>query len=391
MKSFLNMKHKYLLLVLAVMAACSQPVSDLETKKKDLEAARNEMISLKEKIGNLEKEIVELDPTFARNNNAVLISTWPLEAKPFEHYVDVRGSVESRKNVTLSAMTGGKVERVLVTEGQSVTVGQTLIVLEAEILRNSIKELETSLALATTVYEKQEKLWKQKIGSELQYLQAKNNKESLEGKLATLNSQLDQMIIKAPFSGTIDKVDALVGEMAAPGLALVRMVNSSDMYVKTDVSEDFIGKLKPGDKVEILFPAFDKKSKSTILSIGQVINPENRTFRVEAGLSNEVAAKPNQVVVISLRDYVNPKVFQVPTKIIQRDSEGQYIYVVEQKDATLIARKVYVKLGLSFNGQTEILEGLTGSEKVVFEGFREVTEGAELKIAEDEKAAIANN
>jgi membrane fusion protein, multidrug efflux system len=375
------MKYKYILITLIVAGACSQPVSDVETKKQELEAAQNEMISLKEKIGNLEKEIVALDPTFARNNNAVLISTWTLEAKPFEHYVDVRGSVESRKNVSLSTMSGGKVEKVLVSEGQQVSAGQVLIVLEADVIRNSIKEIKTSIELANTVYEKQANLWEQKIGSEIQYLQAKNNKEALERKLATMNSQLDQMIIKAPFSGAIDKVEALVGEMASPGLPLVRMVNPNDMYVKADVSEDFIGKLKKNDKVEVYFPAFDKKVNSNILSVGQVINAENRTFRIEANLDSELASKPNQVVVISLRDYVNPNVFQVPTKIIQRDNQGQFLFVIENKGNSLQARKVYIEPGLSNGNVTEVLKGLDGSEKIVYEGFREVTEGAELKIA----------
>jgi membrane fusion protein, multidrug efflux system len=381
MKSPITMKYKYILITLIVAGACSQPVSDVETKKQELEAAQNEMISLKEKIGNLEKEIVALDPTFARNNNAVLISTWTLEAKPFEHYVDVRGSVESRKNVSLSTMSGGKVEKVLVSEGQQVSAGQVLIVLEADVIRNSIKEIKTSIELANTVYEKQANLWEQKIGSEIQYLQAKNNKEALERKLATMNSQLDQMIIKAPFSGAIDKVEALVGEMASPGLPLVRMVNPNDMYVKADVSEDFIGKLKKNDKVEVYFPAFDKKVNSNILSVGQVINAENRTFRIEANLDSELASKPNQVVVISLRDYVNPNVFQVPTKIIQRDNQGQFLFVIENKGNSLQARKVYIEPGLSNGNVTEVLKGLDGSEKIVYEGFREVTEGAELKIA----------
>ncbi len=390
MKSTISMKYIYFLTSLTMLGACSHPASDLETKKQELELARNEMISLKEKIGNLEKEIVAIDPSFARNNNAVLISTWALEAKPFEHYVDVRGSVESRKNVSLSAMSGGKIEKVLVSEGQQVSAGQVLIVLEADILRNSIKELNTSLELAKTVYEKQAKLWEQKIGSEIQYLQAKNNKESLERKLATMNSQLDQMIIKAPFSGAIDKVEALVGEMASPGLPLVRMVNPNDMYVKADVSEDFIGKLKKNDKVEVYFPAFDKRVKSNILSVGQVINAENRTFRIEANLNSALAAKPNQVVVISLRDYVNPNVFQVPTKIIQRDNQGQFLFVIDNKENALLARKVYIEPGMSHGNVTEVLKGLDGSEQIVYEGFREVTEGAELKIAASTEKVASN-
>lgn len=384
------MNYKTPLIALVILSACGKPANDLDEKKKELESARNELISLREKIGTLEKEIIVLDPEFARNNNAILISTWQLEPKPFEHYVEVRGEVESRKNVSLSPTTGGKIEKVWVVEGQQVTAGQVLVSLESNILRNTVSELKTSLELANTVYEKQKKLWEQKIGSEIQYLQAKNNKESIEGKLATVNAQLDQMTIKAPFSGAIDRVDALVGEMAAPGMSLVRMVNPNDMYIKTDLSEGFIGKLKPNDKVEVYFPAFDKKVKSNILSIGQVINPENRTFRVETSFNSEVPAKPNQVVVISVRDYVNPKVFTVPTKLIQRDNEGTFVFVTEQKDNLLVARKVYVKPGLSYNGVTEVLEGLKGDEKVVNEGYREVTEGAELKVTSQSAEGFAS-
>ncbi len=381
MKHPINMKNKLILIALTSVFACTQSADDAESKKKELDAARTELISLREKIGTLEKEITALDPSFARNNNAVLISTWELEETPFEHFMDVRGAMESRKNVSLTSAVGGKIERVLVSEGQQVTAGQTLVTIEADILRNSIAELKTSLELATTMFDKQKKLWEQKIGTEVQYLQAKNNKESLENKLTTTKSQLDQTIVKAPFSGTIDRVDALVGEMAAPGLGLVRMVNSNDMYIKTEVSEQFIGKLKPNDKVEVFFPAFNKKIKSNILSVGQVINPENRTFRVETSFNGEVPAKPNQIVVVSVRDYVNPKVYTVPTKLIQRDNEGAFVFVVDQKDNLSVARKVYVKPGLSFNGVTEILEGFNGSEKIINEGYREVTEGAELKIA----------
>jgi RND family efflux transporter MFP subunit len=376
------MKYKYILLALVIAGACSKPANDdLASKKKELDEALNEMITLKEKVSKLETEIRQIDPTFAKNRNAVLITLLPLEAKPFEHYIDVRGAIESNKNVALSSMTGGKIERVLVTEGQQVSAGQTLIVIESEILRNSISEVKTSLELAETVYQKQEKLWQQKIGTEMQYLQAKNNKEALEKKLKTLNSQLDQTIIKAPFAGAIDKVDALIGEIAAPGVPLVRMVNPNDMYVKADVSEDFIGKFSAGDKVEILLPAFGTKTSSTITSVGNVINPENRTFRVELKFNSNVGAKPNQVAVVSFRDYINKQVISVPTKIIQRDNQGQFVFVTEKKEDGLIARKAYVKLGLSYQGNTEVLEGLEGRASVVNEGFRELTEGAEVKIA----------
>lgn len=388
------MKNNYLIIALTVLAvACGAPADDnqnLEAKKKDLEAARKEFASLKEKIEKLEKEISEEDSTFQQTENAILVSTFIAEKKPFEHKVEVRGAVESRKNVLISAQTIGEVERVHVREGQQVTKGQVLVSQNADVTRNSIAELKTSLELANSVYEKQSKLWEQKIGTEIQYLQAKNNKESLERKLATAYAQLDMAIVKAPFSGTIDELPAREGEVASPGIPLVRIVSQQDMYIKADVSERFIGKFKAGDPVEIYFPTLDKKVASKVASVGQVINPENRTFVVEVALPRiDFNVKPNQVTVLELRDYVSEATLAVPTRIIQRDEDGQFIFVVDDRGDRKLARKVHVVTGISYNSQTEIVEGLEGSELIVDQGYRDLTEGVEVNLSKEAKKEIA--
>jgi RND family efflux transporter MFP subunit len=388
------MKNNYLIIALTVLAvACRAPSDDnqnLEAKKKDLEAARKEFASLKEKIEKLEKEISEEDSTFQQTENAILVSTFIAEKKPFEHKVEVRGAVESRKNVLISAQTIGEVERVHVREGQQVTKGQVLVSQNADVTRNSIAELKTSLELANSVYEKQSKLWEQKIGTEIQYLQAKNNKESLDRKLATAYAQLDMAIVKAPFSGTIDELPAREGEVASPGIPLVRIVSQQDMYIKADVSERFIGKFKAGDPVEIYFPTLDKKVASKVASVGQVINPENRTFVVEVALPRiDFNVKPNQVTVLELRDYVSEATLAVPTRIIQRDEDGQFIFVVDDRGERKLARKVHVVTGISYNSQTEILEGLEGSELIVDQGYRDLTEGVEVNLSKEAKKEIA--
>jgi RND family efflux transporter MFP subunit len=375
------MKITYIFVVLGLFSACSNPGDDLAEKKSDLETAKSEMIELKAKIASLEKEIQAVDPNFAQNRNSVLVSTLSLEKKSFEHFVEIRGAVQSRRNVVLSAQMGGIIREVYAKEGQRVSKGQTLVVLDADVLRNSIGEIKTQLDLAKITYDKQSRLWEQKIGTEIQYLQAKNQVESLEKRLGTTYAQLEQMTLKAPFTGTIDRVDALVGEMAAPGLPLVRMVNSEDIYVNADVSEDFIGKFSIGDPVEVLFPTTDKRIKSTITAVGQVINPENRTFVVEVKLPSGIGVKPNQVTVVKFRDYVNDDVFTLPTKIILSDNAGQYVFAIGKRDSVDVAKKVYVKAGLGYNSQTEVLQGLTGSETIIFQGFRDVTEGAEVTIA----------
>lgn len=387
------MKNTYIssLILLAFAAACSAPPADnLAMKQKKLDSARLVMSELKETISLLEKEIRDADPS-ASLASSVLVKPVEIDKKPFEHFIDVRGTVESRKNILLSASAGGKIERVHVTEGQRVSKDQLLVSLDADVVRSSIAELKSSLEMATTIFEKQEKLWKQNIGTEIQYLQAKNNKEGLEKRLSGAYAQLDLLLVKAPFSGTIDRVDALEGQMASPGVSLVRMVSQDDMYIKADISEEFVGRLKAGDKAEVYFPVQDKKVSSIIASVGQVINPENRTFSVEVKLSGGVGVNPNQVALVTVRDYVNNKTFSLPTKYIQRDNSGQFVYVVEMMENRTHARKAYVKIGQSFNGNTEIVEGLTGAETVIGEGFRDLTDGAEITLATGAESKIAVN
>jgi membrane fusion protein, multidrug efflux system len=374
----------FTILLTTVLAACNNVTEgDLASKKEALETARTEMSALKDKIAQLEEEISKEDPEFAKqnNNNAILVSAFVAEKQRFEHTVTVRGAVASRKNVLISAQTGGEIQKIYVKEGQRVAQGQLLIALNADIVRSSIAELKSSLELANTVYEKQTKLWEQKIGTEIQYLQAKNNKESLEHKLATANAQLDQALVKAPFAGTIDHLPVNAGEVAYPGLPLVRIVSQENMYITADVSERFIGKFKLGDKVDIYFPTYDKHVTSSIASVGQVINPENRTFVVEVILPKlDFVAKPNQVAVLEMRDYISDETLAVPTRIVQADMDGQFIYVVEERGGKLIARKVHVVTGISSSSKTEILGGLNGSERIVHEGFRDLTEGVEIEI-----------
>ncbi len=379
------MKNKlYLVSFIALVAACSKPeVSNLEEKKKKLDQARQELVTLNETIASLEKEITALDPEFARQNNkAILVSTFVAEKRPFEHKTEVRGSVESRKNVLIAAQTAGEIKRVHVQEGQSVTKGQTLISLDAEIIQNTIAELKTALELATSVYERQAKLWEQKVGTEVQYLQAKNNKESLERKLATAKAQLDLAIVKAPFSGTVDQLPAKEGEVASPGMPLVRLVSLSDTYVRADVSERFIGKFKAGDQVEIYFPSTNQRLNSVISSVSQIINPENRTFIVEVKLPQvNFVVKPNQVVLLQLRDYVSEAALAVPTRIIQTDEYGQFVFVVDDRGEKKLARKIHVTTGVTSKTETEIIEGLEGNEMIVSEGYRDLTEGIEVVVA----------
>lgn len=372
------MKNYIAIIILGLLAAaCS---GNLASKKEELAGLKTEMIELKSSISTLETEISVLDTTQKLVNYTLVSTVLPMR-NSFEHRIDVRGGIQSRSNIILSAEMGGKIRKIRVKEGQQVKKGQTLIVLNADVIRKNIAELKTGLELAQTLFERQDKLWKQQIGTEVQYLQAKNNKESLEGKLATVNAQLAMSIIKAPISGAIDDLPMNEGELASPGMPLARMINPDDVYIISEVSEAYIGKINKGDEVIIDFITYDKKSSSVVSSVSQVINPKNRTFTIEIEMPNVgFSAKPNQVVVVSMQDYKAESALTLSTNIIQKGRNGNFVYKSVKKDGKLIAEKVTVTLGKTFDGRTEILNGLAGNEDIISSGFRDVASGAIIKV-----------
>ena len=327
---------KYIISMLVIWIAvtgCDQK-DPLEAKKEELKTFHSEMAELKKKIGVLEEEIKDLDPDYKNGNrNAILVTSIEVKEDKFEHKIEIRGSVESKKNVIISSEIPGKINFIKVREGQAVSKGMVLVELDADVIRNNIAELKTSLDLATILYERQSKLWDKNIGTEIQYLEAKNRKESLERRLATANSELDRAVIRAPFSGSIDEVVGREGELVQPGSPLIRIVNPDEVYIKSDISERFIGKFKKGDNVEVYFPTQERSLMTTVTSVSQVINKENRTFEMEIHLPKlDFILKPNQVAVLKLVDYSNTNALAVPTKLIQRDDKGNYLYEVKKEE-----------------------------------------------------------
>ena len=370
----------YLTILAAVVYACGGAEAGND-KLAELQALKTQKKELEVQIAELENELMEAGAIVEKKANKVLVTAKTLTAEPFLHKIEVRGEVASKKNVFVSAETMGKIKSINVTEGQNVKYGQLLLQLDAEILQNNIAEIKTQLDLATTIFERQANLWGKNIGTEVQYLQAKNNKESLERKLTTLNSQLKQANVYAPFSGIIDNIPARVGEMAQPGVPLVRIVNQDEMYISADVSESFLGSFSEGQKVEIYFPSQDKTVTSTIESLGQVIKNENRTFEIEVKLPRvDFPVKPNQVTVLKLVDYTNEKALVVPTKIVQRDSKGNYVYALKSQGDQKVATKVYIKPGVTYDQRTEILEGLKAGQIVALEGYRDLAQDVAVNI-----------
>ncbi len=370
----------YSIMSLVILASCA--TEGLDKKKKELAELRDQARTINTRISELEKEIAQLDTSAvsAADRNAVLVNLKELKPSEFVHKINIRGSVSSRTNVLLSAETGGRITDVKVREGDKVNRGDILVTLDNDVLRNNINELKTSLELAEAVYKRQANLWEKKIGTEIQYLEAKNNVESLQSRLNTAYSQLARSIVKAPFAGTVDEVPSRVGEMAQPGMPLVRMINQGNMYIEAAVSERFISALKVGDKVNVTFPVMNKTIASEISAISEVINEENRTFNIEVTLPNlDFTTKPNQVVILDVVDYRNPSTILVPTEVILSDAQGKYLYIASSSDGNTEAKKVYIQPGRTQEGQTEVLEGLDTGAQLIVEGYRDVSEGTMIK------------
>ncbi len=370
-----------ILIVTVITFAACEPKTDLDKKLSDYEEAKTELAAQKAKVHELKVEL-EAAGVLQINDNRSLVTTFKLKSINFQHIIEVRGAVKSRGNISISPETPARVTKVLVKEGEKVKMGQTLVVQDAEVMRNNIAELRTSLDLARTIYERQKKLWDKNIGSEVQYLQAKNNKNSLVRKLATAKSQLAKTVITAPFTGTIDKVDVRVGQIIQPGQPILRLVSLADMYIKATVSESYVGKFEPNQEVEIYFPSTGDSISAKISAIGQVIEPKNRTFELEIIIPSGNKIIPNMVAVISVADYENKNALTVPTNIIFTDSKGVFVYQLKQSEGSNVAIRTDVTLGLTSGINTEVLSGLVEGDVIIDKGIYDISNGSHVKIAE---------
>jgi membrane fusion protein (multidrug efflux system) len=374
MKSLLT--YASLLLLSFGVASCTG--NDLDAKKAELEGLKSQLSEITTQIKALEAELIAADPAFAAaSKKSLLITTVAAKRGEFTHFVEVTGSVLSKKNVNISAETGGRILDIPAIQGMRMSKGQVLAKIDSESMQRSIEELENNLSLARTVFEKQERLWNQKIGTEIQYLEAKSRKEGLEKSLASLKTQLGKSTIKAPFNGTVETVRVRVGELVQPGSQMFQFVGESDLFIEADISESYIGVLAKGDSVEITFPSIKKTITTKVSATGSIINPNNRTFKVEVFLPSLPEVKPNMISILKIQDYKNKESVIVPSHLILADTKGDYLFAVENG----VAKKKYVKRGYTSGDQTEIVEGLVGTEMLVDKGFREVGDNFSVNVA----------
>lgn len=371
------MKNIVLVIGVAVLfAACGSGKSG--DKKAELESLKKQEAEISEKIKALEKEVNSGDSTFVGKVKDVAIST--LNMQIFKHYVDIQGKVDAEENVTITSQMPGSVSTILVKAGQRVSKGQLLAELDYSTYVAQREALKPGLNLAITAFEKQERLWNQKIGSELQFLQAKTQKESLEKQLNSINEMIDMMRIKSPIDGTVDEVYLKLGQAAAPGAPGIRVVNFSKLKAKADVAESYASKIKEGNDVEVVFPDINQTITSKISFKGRVINALTRTFGVEALLQSQPDYHPNMLAVLKIVDYHNPSAMVVPINTIQNSDEGQFVMVARIENGKNIAKKQRVKVGKEYGGMAEITEGLVANDKLITTGYQDLNDGDNIKF-----------
>ncbi|WP_460576604.1 efflux RND transporter periplasmic adaptor subunit [Hymenobacter coalescens] len=365
------------LLALALLASCGG--------EKDPQA---ELAKLKQEQATNAAKIAELEakagPATATEVAAAPVSVISVQPESFTSYLEVQGRAEFDENANVSPRVPGVLTSIRVQRGDRVSKGQVIATQDAAVLESGIAELRTRLDLARTVYEKQDRLWKQQIGTEIQYLQAKNNYEALQRSLATQQQQRAMYNVVAPFSGTVDEVPAKVGEMGNPGVPVVRLLSGSGGKLIADISENYASNIKAGDKALVDIPDLGATNlPSTVRTVSRIINPASRTFSVELRLSGSQAQqlRPNMVATVRIQNYNKNSTTVLPVDLIQKDEENSYVFVVEDKGGKKIAAKRVVQIGATYNGRTEITSGLNTNDQVISAGYQNLNEGQTVALA----------
>jgi membrane fusion protein, multidrug efflux system len=344
------------------------------------------LAELKKQQSELAKQITDLEQELALTDTTKTtvrmkdVGVTELATRKFDYYIKTQGLVESRENILVSAKSMGVITSVFVTEGQAVTKGQVLAVIDNAITVRSIEEVKASMELVNTIYEKQKNLWEQKIGTEVQYLQAKNNKESLEKRLATLEEQLDMSRIKSPINGTVDAVNLKIGENATPGVPAFRVINTNNLKVKASVSEAYITSLAKGNTARIEFPDLNRKVDAKVTFVGRNIDPLSRSFPVEIDLPTATDLRPSMTAVLRIVYQTSSNAICVPVNIVQEINGEKVVYVQELDGNQMVARRKVIELGGVFDNLAEVKNGLKAGDKIITVGYQGLNDGEFIKI-----------
>jgi membrane fusion protein (multidrug efflux system) len=373
------MKKQHIVLLLLLAAAGCKP-----HKGTKLEENKIKLAELKKKDGAIRDSIQLLEDSIkaegGKEIKTIKVSVQNIVMQPFKHYVEVQASVYGQDNINVNSQMPGVIKSIFVSEGDKVTKGQVLASIDDAVIQQNIMEIQTNLDLAKTLYEKQKGLWDQKIGTEVQYLSAKSNYESLQKRLAGVQQQDDMTKIKSPIDGTVDMVSIKVGQSVGPGLPTIQVVNNQQLKVRGFVTEAYIADIHQGDSLLISFPDLQKEIKSVASYVSSAIDPVNRTFTVDVKLPQDASYHPNMIAMLKIIDYSKPSSVVIPINLVQNDPTGSFVFVAVNENGTTVARKTLVDVGKIYGGNAEITNGLKPGDKIITVGYDDLNNGDAVSL-----------
>jgi membrane fusion protein (multidrug efflux system) len=370
-------------LSIAIIAVLFLAISCSSDKKAQLSKLKQKQTVIADEIKNLEDELRSEQKDSIDSEKFKFVGLTEVKSNTFDHFIRVQGKVDGDQNAAVFAEAPGTVSSKFADVGQKVIKGQVLAQIDDQQYRSQLAGLETQYKFATDMFDKQKRLWDQKIGSEVQYLQTKTNKESLERQISSLKQQVDKFKIKSPITGTIEECNIKVGGLVSPDprLAAYRVVAFKNLKVTAEVSEAYSSRVQIGDKLVVLFPDIQKQVETKVDFVSKYINPVNRTFLIETNITDGIEnLKANMVAIVQINDYHSDNSIQIPMNVIQTDVAGSYVYVIRPKDRFNAALKQKVIIGNSYNGVAEILDGIKTGDKVISVGYQELVDGEYVRF-----------
>ena len=362
------MKKIIIASVVLFLAACG---NDPKDKKAELAKLKKDQTDLTIKIAKLEEEIGTKQEEIVKQ-----VAVLEVETSTFKNFIQIQGKVDAEENLQVSPQVPGVLTQVFVNIGQNVSKGQVLAQIDDAVLKQNIAQVQTQLDLANNLFKRQKNLWDQKIGTEVQYLNAKTQKESLERQISVIRQQASMYKIKSPISGTIDQMDYKIGQAVQPGAPGIRVVNANNLKAKALVSETYAGRINQGDEVLVIITDASDSVKTKISFAAKIIDPMSRSFSVEVKLPSKKTYRPNMLAILKIVDYVKENAIVIPIKAIQKSESGDYLMLDENGRA----KKVAITIGNIYNGNAEVLTGIKKGDKVIMTGLNGLNEGDAVKL-----------
>tara|TARA_B100001564_G_scaffold54590_2_gene41449 strand:+ start:6468 stop:7607 length:1140 start_codon:yes stop_codon:yes gene_type:complete len=373
-------KNLITIMLIGVLISCqnsNKESNSIKELKNEKETLIRQIDSLGKRLSSVESKISK----FSSVDQLTNVTAIQLEEKEFRHYLEVQGIIKADQSVEIYPERNGTVKKIYVSEGDKVSKGQTLLKIDSSVIEASIAELKTQLDLAVTTFNRQERLWRKKIGSEIEFLNAKAKKEGLENSLKSLKAQADKLQISSPFDGKVDEIFLKQGGVANPMVKAVRIINLDKVHVEIEVTESYLEYIKVGSIVELFFPSVNKNLSAKVNQIGNYINPENRSFKVRVDIENkDNTLKANLLADVKINDFEKTGIV-IPNALIQKDGSGKlFVYTLNKNSGSYIVEKTVIHQERSYNNESLISKGLTVSSILVDKGSRLVSVGEKVLI-----------